>query len=542
MAKKEEKPKDWWEEFGFLTPDEQRWIMAEQGYEPIGTTDSGFGEFGGFGGDEYVDELANYPLAGVGAIPEYTTKGNLDPRDLTQVAKGINVAQDYGALLLDNILSGIAGPGSYDVGAFQPEIEYGKEITRPGYDRLTAMAGRGGWEGYIAKQMLENGASASEAIARMQNFVETSDENDPDLDPKIRAEVRALKASLPKAKQDPLQFVGGVGMRGGEQGTDFDSMYNMDRIWQQANDWDEALFNDPAFAYSEPDASGRMHYYDTAPETIKTPQMEFFDKYGLPYPTARYDEPKYMEAYQAATWGTPEQRAADVNQWTRDYQSAATDVNQRARAQQDQALYDRQMQEAWNRVIPAVPEARGGWSTTEGAPGKPATRHRERGPNGTAILVEDTAVPPTIPTSYWDPHKLIQAAAPARNVPQVQASTGDNLMLAPSAFSDAYKQRGGHMDERTQGGIDWFTGRKAEGDTRRMKASDVSPEARQRRTNDLARQRINAEERQQYISYSDPQLDSIRQFIALRGLAQSGRTPFQDAIAQRRMGARALGL
>ena len=626
MAPRKTQEEEWYEEFGYLPQDEQEEMFARWG-SPRSTPSAR--PRAARTSTAWVSPTAT-PSGGAAALPEYTSKGALDPFDLTQQAKRVNLGQDYGALMLDNILSGMAGPGAYDIGAFTPEMEYGKEVTRPGAERLASYARRGGWEGYLADE-IRNGATPTEALSSLQNFVESTPEEDPDRTPEDDAKVKSILDSLSGMKP--------TGMTPSERkDAGFWGNYDYKSLLDTASEYSDAVFNDPGYGYEEVGPDGRTRYFDRPPEEVKTDQMEFFEKYGLPYPTASYEDPKYLQAMLDAEEGTtPEYREAEAGQYLGGYEDVVGKTKTAEQAMIDAREHDDAMIRAWETTqkrnqppppitskpltttipgraaVPGQPAtgpttpgtdmfaqmmAEGGGPTAMGAPtqpgrpavpGTPAVGPRDitipgvnipqnlpaparpqTGPrtaaDGRIILTNTEAMngrrrgdwvnPPS--DEYLvvpDDQAAQQAQAPARSMlgqtPTIRTLPSGEVGLAPrrGGFSstgfggnepafgelDMWQALGGN----TRGIFD-LTDKKAM--DRKMTAKDVDRSAITRRATKANDAAVAARQAQRETEAADPRLNDLRNFAYLRALGQQGRTPLNDAIATRRLGARALGL
>jgi hypothetical protein len=558
---------EWWEAFGYMSPEEQQATMAEMGYvsSGSGTQDPGFSYFG--------SGLDDYPLEGIAATPEFTTKGALDPRDLTQVAKGINVAQDYGSLLVDNALTGLAGPGSYDIGAFTPEVEYGKEIVPSGRNRLESYAGRGGWEGFIANEIMKGGTPSS-AMASLQQFLENTDPNDPDLSPEEKTQYESLTNSLPRNTGDKP-----IGRESEDLG--FWADYDYDRLYNTANEYSDAIFKDDPYGYEEVGPDGKTRYYDKAPEEIKTPQMEFFDKYGLPYPTKSYEDPQYLQAMLDAEEGTtPEYREAEGAKYLEDY-GGIVKKNEEAQAllHGGQRAMEEDMLKAWEDAQPEPLATRMATTTVPGSAGVEYGRERGASPNAPgAATIRGTADQATLPTTVLQPRQGQVLANPQwgtnpasgigagktwaytndqgqmfadnpaapQNLPQVRA-LANGLMgvvqpgTARSGWAETAFNPFGTQPVAEDREFSAFTNPKGS-KTRAMTAKDVDMKARTKRASETNKKAQDAWYAQREAEASDPRLNDIKRAAELYLMAQSGRTPYKDAMSQRRLGAQRLGL
>jgi hypothetical protein len=75
-----------------------------------------------------------------------------------------------------------------------------------------------------------------------------------------------------------------------------------------------------------------------------------------------------------------------------------------------------------------------------------------------------------------------------------------------------------------------------------MKASDVDSKARTTRAVAANDKAVAARQKQRDTEAADPRLNDITAAAQLFFLAKGGRTPYKDAMSQRRLGATRLGL
>ncbi len=560
MAPKAEE-KNWWDEFAYMTPDEQMWVMAEHGL-PYTPPNQDF---------TYEDDN-EFPLAGLAAMPEFTSKGALDPRDLSQVGKGYTVGKQAAGAYVDNALTMLGDAGAYDASAFTPTLEYGKEVTTPGRSRLDDLAAKGGWEGYVAKKMRDENMTSSQAIAAMEDFLSQIPEDDPDQP----AEVKALRASLPRARaatgSDAVaaSLLGSRGGAGAGAGEDFWAKYDYDRVFNVANELQNAVYEDEPVGWTDP-ATGKM--YDVAPEEIKTPQMEFYDKYGIPYPTKSYTDPEYAEGMLNAEEGTtPEQRAAEAA----DYQRAYADIVQKNEAAQallhgGQRAQEEELLKAWEAAQPTPPKPLATRPATTTVPGSAGTDFGvERGMGGDLLASRGTALPTTLPTTVMMPGRQLANPTPGTNpatgigAGNTWAYTNDqgqmfnappnpqatNLPLLRTLANGMRGVVGQGTGAAPQPGMNQGFGILAPGQTakdplfsaftapagsktRQMKASDVDMKGRTKRAAETNKKAQAAWYAQRDAEAADPTLNDIKARAALYLMTKMGRTPRGDAIGSR---------
>jgi hypothetical protein len=553
MAKKDEK--NWWEEFAYMTPAEQEWVMAEHGLPftpPVTYAEEGEDEF---------------PIPQIAGMPEFTSKGALDPMDLTQFNKQIDTSKDYAGLLVDNVLSMLSGGGAYNSDAFTPTMEYGKEVTQPGSERLAQTANRGGWEGYVASKMLYENMTPSQAMGALQDFVEAIDPEDPEADP----QAKALLQSLPRYKRES-----GPEPPGAEPKT-FWETYDYDRVFNTASELQNAVFEDDMPGWVDPD-TGRM--YEAKPEEIKTPQMEWYDKYGLPYPTASYTDPEYLEgSLNRAEGTTPEQREAEVSAYEPLYGQAAEQTQKMEALQRAQMSIEGELAKAWNEILPQDNrqplDTRPATTTAPGSAGVEYGRQRGASPTAPgAATMRGTSQQATLPTTVLQPGRQMVPLAGLGNpatgakAGRTWAYTGNgNLFAEPPPQPKAAPMvrtlasgltglvGGGFAPQPNQGqgfGVlapgemakdpmfSAFTAPKGS-KTRQMKESDVSPTARWKRFEESEKRAGRARTQQRQVEAADPRLNDIETYARLWAAMQSGRTPLQDALAGRRAGLSQIG-
>lgn len=293
----------WWSS---LSPDEQDSLMLQAAGGITGPTNADFVDeedpFQLNGGFDFSYSGGN----GAGVQPNvggFTTKGKVNLGDLAQEAKRVNLLQDYGSLSVDNILSGYTGGGGYDAGAFTPTYEYGQPINLPGRRKAEVLSKSGGWQGFVTDLIFGEGLSPAEAEAKLYETINAPD--DPSLSDQDRQLRDTLKASMePLRMESPVPGATDINQRGKKIGEDFYDTENVNafttRVWSD-------LLEDPDFSYQDPKTG--LYYAKTPEEAmVKTPQMLAYDKFGIPYPTATYEDPKYQDAFvQAQTGMTPEE-------------------------------------------------------------------------------------------------------------------------------------------------------------------------------------------------------------------------------------------
>jgi hypothetical protein len=553
-----------------LPDNERQQVLYDMGFAGATDTPWSFGE-----SNEPQLDYGNYDLLQMGNvdIPELTSKGAVDPFDLTQQAKQVNLAQDYGALILDNILSAMSGPGAYDVGAFTPTYDYGEPLNLTGRRKAETRAQQGGYEGFLADQILNENLSPSEAEALMWSIVETPDD-DPDLTDDDRARKKALLATLPKAP--PVRLTGADAVmaqkglisgglpgavatgQSAEAATEGRAQYDTAKVTAAADTVWNDLMEDPEFAYRD-EATGQ--YYGRTPEQamIKTPQMEFFDRYGLPYPTASYTDPKYLESSLNAQGTTPESRAAEQEA----YDAAFAGLNEEVAGASDRYkganTANQELIEAFRNAPGVSPEERQPYGaerfTQAQTPRTPITSGQAGAQITNQLRGLGQDVGPVTQPQFGEmvAQQLRDLGGTSAPTPPRVPSTGPSYMqsqgpfvsdvggnITPYDFANPPEQAPESAIARIIRGTLGFGGSRDVPKTRRATQADLATQGKTRQ--DAARevQRISGQRLQ--ATYQDPRLAAITQGAYLNALAQQGRTPFNDAIALRRQGNRAIGV
>ena len=234
-------------------------------------------------------------------IPTLTSKGALEPYDLGQEAAMVNLMQDNATSMADLIQAAMAGPGAIDPQAFAPVVTKPTErIATPGLTRLNNYAERGGYQGFIARKIRDEGASDAEATADLYNTLATDDSK---LSPEALDYKKELIESMESAFGSGQQLVPPSGGRGQNQRASQETrnLYDESDIAKWATDLYEKVSEDQAkvdVGYEDPEHPGS--YFTEAPTEEDSPAMQKFRNLGLPSPFESYTDPDRMEQmYQA---------------------------------------------------------------------------------------------------------------------------------------------------------------------------------------------------------------------------------------------------
>lgn len=295
-----------------------------------------------------------------GNIPELSTKGKVDPVDLTQVAKRLNYTQDVGGSMFDVAQALFAGPEAWgDASMFQPKTTYSGtavpayQLDDGSYAPVTASSRQlddysknGGYEGFVADQ-IKLGKTPSQALAALRTFVT---EGSNSKDKATLQKVADIRNTMPVIyRTDPIDGTPkAVDRATGGWGTDFSE--------KDMSDFATSLYKDKTTS----DLSTQTLNFDPSTgafypqmKTEDSPAAIKFRNAGLPTPFERYDSPEYMAkafnevqpGYQQsdAQWG---QQMQGLGQTNEDLFSAA---NQSDKNQADLA-------KIWAQVQPPTPD------------------------------------------------------------------------------------------------------------------------------------------------------------------------------------------
>jgi len=534
---------NWW---GSLTPDEQDALMM-QSLGPTGPTLAQYGfenDTGGFGAEPFDFSYTGAPTSGMGVQPQvdyFTTKGKVKPGDLAEEAKRVNLLQDYGSLSVDNILSGYAGAGAYDTGAFTPTYEFGEPLNLKGRRKAESLSKTGGWQGFVTDLILNNNLSPAEAEAELYKTI-----NAPD-SPDLTDQQRQLKASLSESMKPlimPKNVSGQIPGAGGSVVTQSPTKdpYNADVIRQfTTNVWSD-LMEDPEFSYQDPKTG--LYYGKTPEEAIKkTPQMLAYDKFGIPYPTATYEDQKYLDEFARSESGglAPDEIEAAGEGWQArqsKLEKAAAGETAKAKKAGTAAA---SLEDIWGKYQ-AQPQ---GYAPTPSGP--PTNPYNLSAPSiEAAKAAAKIDAGGTQDKDLYD--RMFQEAMTraarhqGANVPGVAPAVrttgaGD---IEPFTFgsSPGLPEQQTAIIDAFRGKAPFATAMHAGQGPRRATEQDVAAQ-RQR----AQQQTRNASQQQNAVfqeTYRDPRLAQIAALGRAYALQRAGQTPFRDAMAARNANARTM--
>lgn len=507
---------------GDLTPAELQILMQIlQGQQAPGV----------FGGDYGPSmDQAGLDLTGYNPvdIPQLTTKGKVDPYDLTQAQQRLNLEQDIYGSLNDPMLGALGGPGAFGPDAFQPTYDYGEPLNLVGRKKAQQYLDVGGYKGYIADAIMNRGMSPDEAAQSAIDLATNTDAS-KEPDPKQRALIESLQKTLPESTATGnnalgLPSGGGKGdLPGGRKRTL--GTYDFIGVNKFATDLFEGIASDPSFAYQ--DEAG--NFYAKTPEQAmqKTEQMKAFDKAGLPYMTDQYTDPGYVDKAIAGATGR------NTEEQTQALQGYSDQMAQMLAEQQASNKRQLDARTAMDRLRQAPPPA-------QRPPISAADLYRN--PNKPAPAPYGGMIMPN-PIDAQGQRDLDAAkAAMAKAATPVTKRWGSP---EPSTQPLFYVDADGNIVEplNVAGGVrSLHDTAQARGLTRKPAGAPgvdmASLQAQYDRENQA---NTDFYKQQGQMLARDPLNDRIRAVARAQALAQAGRTPTRDALMQRMLAQRAMG-
>ena len=497
------------------------------------------------------------------APPVINSKGVVQPYGTEQQAKRLNLFQDENSLLTDNVMAAIAG--QFAPTAFQSTYTpQGNPIQATGLRQLQSLANTGGWEGFMASQMLPkeyggSGMSSSQAKGALMKALQTPDDADEtalslreelrgSLTPRYETQGESTNPQYKPLNKDLSTPQGIV------NSFDFSDVDTVSRGWQSD------LAKDPIAGYKDP-VTGLS--YEGAKE-VKTPTMEWFDKYGLPYANKRYDDPDQVTNMQdaVAPWAMGQSQDLE-DQQGQDALAAnqlARDNLANAKSQHDVLM------KAYNEVIKpgaaldpnktrtiSAPVGKRSVVTPDPADAAFGVRNKETYPT----MYGQMARPVTLPANNSQQSKFlvdldasgnITGLSPDQRFPGIPKPTQMNDGLQGSIFTDWTKPGAvipnnedpviaaarGMLPQQPGGQV-------PRGDRRVMQIADLKNYA-----NRIKDAQHAAAATVPGIQRASQSSDTSMQRQLARGrmlaLAASGRTPLSDTLAGRIMAARSAGV
>ncbi len=248
----------------------------------------------------------------IGGIPLSTnSKGEPNPYNVETQAKRLNFGQDLTGSggLGNNMLSWITGPQATDPTAWTPTKKgVGDPMTFNNLSYVEALAGAGSddYLSFMADLMLNKGMTGPAAFATLKDTVKQGKASP------------GLLASLPTAVPSKDQAAGIVeppDLTAGGTEADFNQAFNTSALLDEANNMFKGVAQDLALQKTSGYYDPTTKQYYKGYEEQKTEQMQAADKLGLAYPTAQYNDPKYVDMMQQQAFGlAPGQAQAEADQ------------------------------------------------------------------------------------------------------------------------------------------------------------------------------------------------------------------------------------
>lgn len=541
---------------------------------------------GGQGGAQLDPRFqALLQFGGGAAMPTYTSAGKLDPYDLPQEAARNNLVQDQATSLADVILSSLAGPGALDPSTFAPiETAPTDRIATPGLTQLDRYARAGGYKGYIAQKM-RDGATDDEAIADLYNFISAEEKpNDP---PDVRATRQAIIDSLPTAyggsdtKISPPSGRGQQTQRSaGTAGQSIRDLYDETGITKWANDLYMKVADDQAnvaAGWTDPKTG---FSYTKGPSYEESPIAKKFSSLGLPTPFAAYDDPQYLNmaydtmapnlgaetAGQTATNAqlqkTTDQAQAefrDIGDRNIDMQKAYRDLyvqpGEQVTVNPENQLNN--LASAMSRMVPP--------QQTGGVPQQPASAAAAAAPLPTQAggrvgapqqyqppLPTPPAFTPADVTASGDAYNRAFGLAAMMMRPQTiepgqprNPAVNKSVIANPAGGYDFQDSLGGAQAHAFMNQFANFIPMNGKGRGTKVERVNPTTAKASQTASDTARKKYTDAYNTQYRagqSITPEQIQAINAYGNASFQARQGRTPYVDAITQRLLGQRAVGL
>lgn len=465
-------------------------------------------------------------------LPEMTSKGRVLPVDVDTRKKQLGVIHAQNSAMMEPLTAMLGGDGSYDPSLFQSQFTgVGDPISRPGHTLLESYQGAdgtggGGYEGFIAKAIL-GGKNPSSAMADMMQMITSKPTGDPAAD----GARDALIASL-TPRYDTNQIPGQVSKPDLTTPAGVASAYDLKGIQDWSRGLYEKMLTDPQQGMRADD----NQYYKSLKEE-KTPAQAYFDKNMLPYPTASYLDPERLSPFLDSVAPVDQ---TEVANWDQNRDTTAAAVTSAKSASDHLAA----LQKAWDTS-----------QSTDG------------GENGAFASFSDYTAPTTkmqvpmigtgLPASLNKVVDIVGKTPTHAPAPWVEVDSQGNISLSGEQFykpptdgTGVKVSPTGTRTSKTDGGMDAtlpadFGAKGAPG--------KAPPSRRQMTKDDLAKMQQQRAMLQRNLGEAvsanskanvSPQGLGARayQLAKMQNVAETGRTPLKDALAQRMMTARNQGV
>lgn len=311
--------------FASLSPAEQQQFMYS-----FGTQDQGLNAYDSTVPDALAGpgapttDPSSLDLSGMigGALPQLTTKGKVDPFDLTQAGQRLNYTQDVGGSMFDVAQALFAGPDAWgNSQQFQPVVKYSGQATPAAMDDqgnpvpvtkakavLNSAKSAGGYRGYLAN-LVDQGVDPDTAVSMMRDVV-TNASQATNLDPETKKQVDEIRNTMRVWRtNDPIT---GTAVQVDRKSAPWES-FDEDDARKVAQDlYDQKTGDDVTSSTLQFDPKTQQYYANRTEEPSAAAQK--FINAGLPLPTETYNDPSRIQAGWDSidpNWMGAEQTAAD---------------------------------------------------------------------------------------------------------------------------------------------------------------------------------------------------------------------------------------
>jgi hypothetical protein len=314
--------------FSSLSPqDQQSFLMnfGDQGQQQDAYQSEAPQEMMGMGAPTTdMTSLMLGQMAGSGGMPQLTTKGAVDPLDLSQLAQRLNYTQDIGGSMFDNAVALFAGPDAFgSMNQFAPITRYTGQAVPASYGddgtptpvtkssmMLQVAKKSGGARGFLA-DLIDQGTDPEAAVAALREIV-TNGANAQD--PALRKQAEEIRRTLDVWRtSDPLTGE----TKQVDRNTAPWEAFDEDSLRKTATDMFEQKLTDEMSA-STLEFDPQTGKYYQGKTTEDSPSTKKFRDAGLPTPNESYTDPARLDAmnesvdpgYQMAAQGYQQQDQA----------------------------------------------------------------------------------------------------------------------------------------------------------------------------------------------------------------------------------------
>lgn len=476
--------------------------------------------------------------------PDVDAKGNIEPMDLSNTGQAINVQQDVYKLLSDPSSSLFAGPGGFDVGAFNPTgYEYGTAINTPGITKLSNMASGPVGVNQAVAQLIQQGTDPIAAVNQVLERIRVVDPNDPNLDPADAAVIAQLRQSLPPftgtvtADDAATQIAGLDNVKDPTVKWARDNGIDIVGLYSTAQGLSKDLMADPFYSRYDPTTNSIAGlyqdentglYYDQPKKPIYGETAQWYIDNALPFPIEQYTDEKYIQNQAPYDRQTED---ALYSLASEDYKNAGKQYQAEQGSITDmEKLYQRLLNEANQPVLtPYTPSDR------------PA---RTPGPDEINYTLDPLSGAPTAMTTKMSETLggLPEAEKKGREEAKRRAAALNNVYVrdtasGPKASSGTFGNMLALFSDLSRGNAGQAVQNFTTGANRLNPKTIQGLKDRSSGRMDRAAQRF-----QDASKFTDQRAAYVRALSMATALRNAGRTPLQDTLQQRNLAQRATGV